>query len=63
MCLKESVLISIVVPAYQAERTIKRAVDSALSIPSDAIEVIAVDDGSTDDTAKILDTIASEDCS
>ena len=62
MCLKESVLISIVVPAYQAERTIKRAVDSALSIPSDAIEVIAVDDGSTDDTAKILDTIASEDC-
>ena len=62
MRLEASVLVSIIVPAYQAERTIKRAVDSALSIPSDSIEVIVVDDGSTDGTAGILDAIAAGDC-
>jgi glycosyltransferase involved in cell wall biosynthesis len=60
--LEVPVLVSIIVPAYQAERTIKRAVDSALSIPSESIEVIAVDDGSTDGTAGVLETIAAGDC-
>lgn len=59
---EDGILVSVIIPAYQAGRTIKRAVDSALSIPSDSIEVIAIDDGSTDGTAGVLDAIAAEDC-
>ncbi|MBS5462016.1 MAG: glycosyltransferase family 2 protein [Collinsella sp.] len=61
MALDSTTLISVIIPAYQAERTIERAVSSALSIPYDAIEVIVVDDGSTDGTAGILDAVAAGD--
>ena len=54
-------LISVVIPAYQAVNTIKRAVDSALSIPLDSVEVIVVDDGSTDGTAEVLAGISASD--
>lgn len=56
-----NLLISVVIPAYQAVNTIKRAVDSALSIPVDSVEVIVVDDGSTDGTAEVLSRISALD--
>ncbi len=48
--------LSILVPAYNEERTLKRAVEDLLaqSYPVD-IEVCAVDDGSTDGTSEILE--------
>lgn len=54
---------SIIIRAYNAEDTIRRAVDSALSqeFSSSLFEVIAVDDGSTDKTGKILDEYALSD--
>lgn len=61
MQLDSTALISVIIPAYQAEGTIGRAVSSALSIPHDAIEVIVVDDGSTDGTARILEAFAAGD--
>lgn len=54
-------LISVVIPAYQAASTIKRAVDSVLSAPLDYVEVIVVDDGSTDGTAEVLAGISASD--
>lgn len=49
-------MLSIVVPAYNEESviadTLKKCFDAASSIGDGAIEVIVVDDGSTDDTAR-----------
>lgn len=50
--------VSIIVPARDEERNIRRCVESLLEQDYDSYEVIVVDDGSTDDTATILDEIA-----
>jgi len=46
-------LVSILIPAYNAEKWIGEALESALSQTWRQIEVIVVDDGSTDRTAEI----------
>lgn len=47
-------LVSIIIPAYNREETIKRAIDSVLCQTYSDMEVIVVDDGSTDNTVKIV---------
>ena len=47
-------LVSTIIPAYNAERYLAEAVDSALAQTHPNCEVIVVDDGSTDATAEIL---------
>lgn len=54
MCLNRP-LISVIVPAYNAESTIERCVDSILNQTFQDLELIVVDDGSTDDTGYILE--------
>lgn len=44
--------LSVVIPAYNAVETIDRCLDSVLSGMPEGVEVIVVDDGSTDETAK-----------
>ncbi|MCV0399552.1 MAG: glycosyltransferase [Nitrosarchaeum sp.] len=46
--------VSIVIPVYNTERYIEKCIKSALNQTYDDIEVIVVDDGSTDSTASIL---------
>lgn len=46
--------ISVVVPAYNSEKTIKKCIDSLLSIEYPNYEIIIVDDGSIDRTREIL---------
>ena len=50
----KTVKYSIIIPAYNAESTIRRCVDSALSQDYADHEVIVIDDGSTDKTSNIL---------
>lgn len=46
--------LSVVIPAYNAQKFISRCISSALASDLKEIEVIAVDDGSTDETKEIL---------
>lgn len=47
-------LISIIMPCYNSERTLKNSIDSVLLQSCDNWELIAVDDGSTDSTLQML---------
>lgn len=52
-------VISVIIPAYNAEKTLKACLDSVFDQDFDSYEVILVNDGSTDDTAKMLDEYAA----
>ena len=47
-------MVSIIIPAYNSQRTICRAIDSCLNQTYKDIEIIVVNDGSTDNTKDIL---------
>ena len=51
---QEDVLVSVIVPAFNAARTISRALSSIGAQTHGAIEVIVVDDKSTDETLAVL---------
>lgn len=50
---------SVIIPAYNAELTLKRCLDSLLSQKRQDVQIIVINDGSTDGTAKILDNYSS----
>lgn len=54
-------LISIIIPAYNAERFIGRTLRSALKQTFGDIEVIVINDGSTDNTRLIVEEMALKD--
>lgn len=54
-------LVSVVSPCYNVERYLSRFLECLLSQTYKNIEIILVDDGSTDNTRYLLDEIASKD--
>ena len=52
--MKSKELISIVIPAYNSERTIVRCLESIFNQSYRPIEVIVINDGSSDKTAEIV---------
>jgi glycosyltransferase involved in cell wall biosynthesis len=53
-------LVSTIIPVYNRPQMVKKAVESVLSQSYRPIEIILVDDGSTDETPKVLDQMALE---
>lgn len=47
-------LVSLIMPAYNAEKSIARSIDTALAQSFTDMELMIVDDGSTDETRKII---------
>ena len=54
-------LISVIMPVYNEEKTVKKAVESVLKQTYRKIELIIIDDASTDSTPKIVSELAKED--
>ena len=53
--------VSVIVPVYNAEKTLVSCIGSVLHQPFEDIEVLAVDDGSTDQSLALLREIAEQD--
>lgn len=53
--------ISIIIPAYNVDAYIGRCIDSVLAQTYKNLEIIVIDDGSTDTTGTILDSYAAKD--
>lgn len=52
-------LVTVIMPVYRGERSILTAVASALTQTHERLEIIVVDDGSTDNTWALLETITN----
>ncbi|WP_353067119.1 glycosyltransferase family 2 protein [Arcanobacterium hippocoleae] len=54
-------LVSVLVPCYNTEKYLKECIDSILSQSLTNIEIICINDGSTDTTQQILEEYAKQD--
>lgn len=59
--MSDTPIVSVIVPVYNGARHIRQCVESVLAQTFADFELICVDDGSTDDTARILADIAARD--
>ena len=54
-------LITIIIPCYNAEKTVGKCIASLLSQTYDNLEIIAINDGSIDDTELVLKRLSEKD--
>ena len=54
-------LISVFIPCYNAERTLEKCLSSVIEQSYDHLEIILIDDGSTDNSAKIYEEFRIKD--
>lgn len=54
-------LVTVAIAAYNVEKYLRRGIQQVLNQTYENLEIILVDDGSTDNTAKMCDDIATED--
>ena len=56
-----NIMFSIIIPIYNIENYLKKSIDSAINQSYDNIEIILVNDGSTDNSLKICKNFAEKD--
>lgn len=54
-------IVSVIVPVYNVEKYLPECLDSILSQTFSSLDIVLVDDGSTDDSADICDEYAAQD--
>ena len=59
--MKEQELISVVVPVYNVEKYIRESLDSIINQTYENLQIILIDDGSTDSSGSICDEYAASD--
>src|SRR5581483_11829559 len=59
--VETNILVSVVMPAYNAADTIEAAIASALHQTEQRIEVLVIDDASTDATVGVASRVAAQD--
>ena len=47
--------LSVLIPAYNEGRTLERVIDAVLKVPED-LEIVLIDDGSSDDTWRVMES-------
>lgn len=47
--------LSVLIPAFNEERTLERVIDTVLKVPED-LEIVLIDDGSSDDTWRVMES-------
>jgi len=52
--------LTVIIPVYQSEKTLSRCLESIVAQNIDDIEIILIDDGSTDGSAQICDSFAQK---
>lgn len=57
-----TVRVSVIIPVYNAERSLRTCLASVLGQTLKNLEVICIDDGSTDGSFSLLESISVEDC-
>lgn len=60
MSINKQPLVSIITPCYNVEKYIADYLDSVIAQTYDNIELILIDDGSTDDTKEIIDSYVTK---
>ena len=58
---REQELISVIIPVYNIKEYLERCVDSVLAQTWGRLEILLVDDGSTDGTEKLVDELRKKD--
>ena len=53
--------VSIIVPVYNVEKYVKKCIKSLMNQTLEDIEIIVVNDGSTDNSLSIVEELAQED--
>lgn len=61
VCSNDKPLISVIVPAYNVEKYIEDCINSIINQTYENLEILIVDDGSTDSTGDICDKFAEKD--
>ena len=56
-----SVLVSVIIPVYNTENYLSRCLDSVLNQSLENIEIICINDGSTDSSLEILKNYQKKD--
>ena len=53
--------VTVIIPVYNTEEFVEESILSVLSEKELNVELLLIDDGSTDDSAKIIDELARKD--